>query len=36
MTNPGKVDPGNSKADYPAYDTSAPLLFKKNGLGMSN
>jgi hypothetical protein len=28
MTNPGKkVDPGNSKADYPAYDKSAPLLF---------
>jgi hypothetical protein len=22
-----KVDPGNSKADYPAYDKSAPLLF---------
>jgi hypothetical protein len=28
MTNPGKkIDPGNSKADYPAYDKSAPLLF---------
>jgi hypothetical protein len=27
MKNPGKVDPGNSKADYPAYDKSAPLLF---------
>jgi hypothetical protein len=27
MTNPGKVDPGNSKADQPAYDKSAPLLF---------
>ena len=27
MTNPGKVDPGNSKADWPAYDKSAPLLF---------
>lgn len=28
MTNPiKKVDPGNSKADYPAYDKSAPLLF---------
>jgi hypothetical protein len=28
MTNQGKkIDPGNSKADYPAYDKSAPLLF---------
>jgi hypothetical protein len=29
MTNPGKVDPGVSKADHPAYDKSAPLLFRK-------
>jgi hypothetical protein len=28
MANQGKkIDPGNSKADYPAYDKSAPLLF---------
>ena len=27
MTNPGKVDSGNSKADQPAYDKTAPLLF---------
>jgi len=27
MANPEPVDPGNSKADYPAYDKSAPLLF---------
>jgi hypothetical protein len=30
MANPSKkVDPGNSKADQPAYDKSAPLLFGK-------
>lgn len=28
MANPGKkVDPGSSKADYPAYDRSAPPMF---------
>jgi len=27
MTNQKKTEPGGSKADQPAYDTSAPLLF---------
>ena len=27
MTNEKKKEPGGSKADQPAYDTSAPLLF---------
>jgi len=27
MTNPGKVDPGNSKADWPAYDRNVPPMF---------
>ena len=27
MTNAKKTEPGGSKADQPAYDTSAPLLF---------
>lgn len=28
MTNAKKTEPGGSKAEQPAYDTSAPLLFK--------
>lgn len=27
MTNQKKVEPGGSRADQPAYDTSAPMLF---------
>ena len=27
MANPGKVDPGNSKADWPAYDRNVPPMF---------
>jgi hypothetical protein len=27
MTNPDKVDPGNSKADWPAYDKNVPPMF---------
>lgn len=28
MENQKKVEPGGSRADQPAYDTSAPMLFK--------